>query len=197
MALSRKMLEAMGIENEKIDQIIDMHMETVEGLKTERDQNQNAADELEETKKRLAEVESELERSQPYKAKFEDAQKRLDDLQASIASEKDRSNRESQYRNLLRESGIAEKRIDQVLKVSDLDVLEFDENGALKNGDEIKASIVKEWPEFIPTEGTRWAQVENPPTNNSSGMTKDQIMAIKNTVERQKAMAENIELFES
>lgn len=33
MALTRKMLKAMGIEDEKIDQIIDAHTETVEGLK--------------------------------------------------------------------------------------------------------------------------------------------------------------------
>lgn len=33
MALTRKFLKAMGIEDEKIDQIIDAHTETVDGLK--------------------------------------------------------------------------------------------------------------------------------------------------------------------
>lgn len=33
MALSRKMLKAMGIEDEKIDQIIEAHSETVDSLK--------------------------------------------------------------------------------------------------------------------------------------------------------------------
>jgi hypothetical protein len=33
MALTRKMLKAMGIEEEKIEQIIEAHAETVDGLK--------------------------------------------------------------------------------------------------------------------------------------------------------------------
>ena len=33
MALTRKMLKAMGIEDEKADEIIDAHAETVDALK--------------------------------------------------------------------------------------------------------------------------------------------------------------------
>ena len=37
MSLTRKMLKAMGIEEEKIDQIIEAHSETVDSLKADRD----------------------------------------------------------------------------------------------------------------------------------------------------------------
>ena len=37
MSLTRKMLKAMGIEEEKIDQIIEAHSETVDSLKAVRD----------------------------------------------------------------------------------------------------------------------------------------------------------------
>ena len=37
MALTRKMLKAMGIEDEKIDQIIEAHTETTDPLTRERD----------------------------------------------------------------------------------------------------------------------------------------------------------------
>ena len=37
MGFSRKMLKAMNIEDEKIDQIIDAHSETVDALKADRD----------------------------------------------------------------------------------------------------------------------------------------------------------------
>ena len=37
MSLTRKMLKAMGIEDEKIDQIIEAHTETVDALKEQRD----------------------------------------------------------------------------------------------------------------------------------------------------------------
>ena len=35
MALTRRALKAMGIEDEKIDEIINMHTETVDGLKAD------------------------------------------------------------------------------------------------------------------------------------------------------------------
>ena len=38
MALTRKMLKAMGIEDEKIDQIIEAHTETTDALKQQRDE---------------------------------------------------------------------------------------------------------------------------------------------------------------
>ena len=37
MALTRKFLKAMGIEDEKAEEIISAHVETVNGLKGERD----------------------------------------------------------------------------------------------------------------------------------------------------------------
>ena len=37
MAFTRKMLKAFGIEDNIIDQIMDAHVEVVEGIKTERD----------------------------------------------------------------------------------------------------------------------------------------------------------------
>lgn len=196
MALTRKMLEAMGIEGDKVDQIIDMHAETVEALKAQRDENQGASDELDEARKRIADIESQLEQSRRYKERYEDAQKELDDLKASIETERDRTTRESLYRGLLRDSGISERRIDQVLRVSDLNALEFGDDGSLSNADDLKASIAEEWSEFIPASEVRGAAVETPPTSASGGMTKDEIMAIKNPVQRQKAMAENIQLFE-
>ena len=37
MALTRKFLKALGIEDEKVDEIISAHTETVDALKAERD----------------------------------------------------------------------------------------------------------------------------------------------------------------
>ena len=36
MSLTRKMLKAMGIDEEKVDQIIETHAETVDALNAER-----------------------------------------------------------------------------------------------------------------------------------------------------------------
>ena len=52
MALSRKFLAAMGIEADKIDEIITAHVETVDGLKKERDDLKEKADKYDAEKKR-------------------------------------------------------------------------------------------------------------------------------------------------
>ena len=46
MSLTRKMLKAMAIEDEKIDQIIDAHTETTESLKEERDNYKESAEKV-------------------------------------------------------------------------------------------------------------------------------------------------------
>ena len=53
MALTRKMLKAMGIEEEKIDEIIDAHTETVNALKDQAKQDKDAAARLESVQKEI------------------------------------------------------------------------------------------------------------------------------------------------
>lgn len=195
MALTRSMLKAMGIEEEKIDQIVGEHAETVEALKSQRDEYKTAADELAEAKQRIAEVESQLEDSERYKARFEDTRREFDEYKASVESEKDRATRESLYREILRDAGIADKRLDSIIRVTDLAALEIGEDGKLADAEGLKDAAAKEWADFVTTTGTRGADVANPPANPPVGKTKEQIMAITNPVERQRAIAENIDKF--
>ena len=53
MSLTRKFLKAMGIEDEKVDQIIEAHSETVDALKEERDGYKADAEKLPEVQRRL------------------------------------------------------------------------------------------------------------------------------------------------
>ena len=53
MALTRRSLKAMGIDDEKIDEIIAMHTETVDGLKADIERYKNDAEKLPEIQKEL------------------------------------------------------------------------------------------------------------------------------------------------
>jgi hypothetical protein len=56
--------------------------------------------------------------------------------------------------------------------------------------------IKDEWADFITTQGTVGASTSTPPTNNGgTTMTRDEILAIKDTSARQQAIAEHHELF--
>lgn len=193
--LTRKMLSAMGIEGEKIDEIINAHAETVNGLKEEIDKYK--ADSV-----RLKSVEDELEtlkksgEKSPYKVKYEalveerDAlQKQFDDYKNSVAVKETLRKKKSAYRDLLKDTGVSEKRIDAVLRVSDFESLELGDDGKFTNAAKLAEDIRAEWGDFIATEKEEGAKVPNPPagSNKQAPLTREEIVKIKDTSERQAA----------
>lgn len=200
MALSRKMLKAMGIEDEKIDQIIEAHSDTVDALKEERDKYKVEAEKLPGIQKELDTLKEAAEKNEgknPYKVKYDALKEEFETFKADTEKAASKAAKENAYKALLKESGILEKHIDKVLKVSDLDSIELDKDGNIKDVDALKKSIKEEWDDFIPKNmGTHGANTSTPPANTGgSKMSKEDIFKIKDTAERQKAMLENKELF--
>lgn len=198
MALTRKFLSALGIEEEKAEQIIAAHSETVDGLKAERDQYKADAEALKTTKQELDELKKKVDGEDPYKEKFEKIKKEYDDFKADTEAKATTAKKEKAYRKILKEIGIPDKRIDTVMKVSadKISKIELDEQGEIKESDKEKESLKKEWSDFITTTRTEGAPSQNPPSNTGKGtMTKEQIRAIEDPIARQKAMLENGELF--
>ena len=130
-----------------------------------------------------------------WKDKYDVLKGEFDTYKSEQASKETKAAKEKAYRALLQEAGVSEKRLESVLKVSDVDSVELDDKGAIKGADKLTESIKSEWADFITTTQTRGAQTSNPPANNGVKMTKDEIFKIKDPVERQNAIAENIGLF--
>jgi hypothetical protein len=193
MALTRKMLAAMGIESDKVDQIIESHSETVEGLKKQ-------AEELRETASKVPALEKEIEdmkAAQPtkdWKAEYEELKAEYDGYKDKVANEQAEQEKARLYRSMLREAGVDEKRIDSIMKVTDMSAISV-ADGAIADSETVKEAIAKEWGDFIAHTNTQGAHVDNPPSNSGAKMTRDEIMAIKDTSARQQAIAENIEQF--
>lgn len=204
MRLTRKYLAALGIEQDKIDEIIETHMETVNALKAELDEQKDKADEvnrLKEANKKLSDELSEIKdansKEDSYKVKYEALKEEFGDYKKGIESEKTKTSKTKAFKALLEDVGINAKRIDSVCKVSDIDGIELDDDGSIKDADSLRAKIKEEWEDFIVTKDTKGADTKKPPKNEGSGgaKTKEEILSIKDTSERQKAIAENHELF--
>ena len=198
MALTRKMLKAMSIEDEKIDQIIEAHTETVNALKEERDTYKEEAEKLPTVQKELDKLKEDSTKEDgknPWKVKYDAIKEEFDNYKAEEQAKATKATKEEAYKALLKECGVAEKRISAVTRVADIDSIELDKDGNIKDVDALKDSIKEEWGDFIQTEGTKGAETSTPPENNGGKMTKAEILAIKDTAERQAAMAENHELF--
>lgn len=194
MALTRKMLKAMSIEDEKIDQIVDAHTESIEALKAERDTYKADAEKLAAVQKELDELKKD---GGDWKKKFEEEHSALEALKTDITTKETKTAKEKAYRELLKESGVSEKRIDAIIKITDIDALELGKDGKIKDSSAKIEQIKTEYADFIVTSTTTGANTANPPANGGSGTgkTKDEILAIKDGAARRQAMAENPSLF--
>lgn len=197
MAFTRKMLKAMGIEDEKIDQIIDAHSETVDALKAERDGFKEDAAKLAAVQKELDELKAKGDDG--YKAKYEAEKAAHDALKADIAAKETKKAKTDAYRELLKGANIDEKRIATILRAEapTIDKIELDADGKIKNAEQYTESIKSDWADFIVTQSAKGTNTATPPANGgaASTKTKEDILKIKDAGERQKAIAENPTLF--
>lgn len=197
MALTRKSLKAMGLTDEQVDSIIEMHTDTVDGLKADISKYKGDAEKLPGVQKELDDLKAAGDGG--YKEKYEKEHKAFEDFKTAQKGKEAKEAKEKAYRDLLKEAGVSEKRIDSVMKVSDMEGIELAEDGKIKDADKHKETIKKEWSDFIVKQETGGARTDNPHQNEGGGgpKTRDEIYAKDDkgrfkldAGERQKALAE-------
>lgn len=166
MALSRKFLAAMGIEADKIDEIINAHTETVDALKEDRDKYKTEALKLPDVQQKLDDALEEIKNNtdnEKWHTKYDTLKNEYDNFKKTEADKVAKESKKAVLKDLLKNIGISDKRIDSVIKVTDIDSIELDDQGAIKDADTLKNTMEKEWADFIVKEETRGAQSANPP----------------------------------
>ena len=200
MSLTRKMLKAMGIEEEKIDQIIEAHSETVDSLKADRDAYKEDAEKLKTVQKELDELKAKGDDG--WKEKHDKLKGEFDTYKKDVEAKETHSKKEAAYRAILKDANLSEKGIEKAIKYAEWDKIELEADGKLKGAsDHIKAAK-EEWAEYVTTTTTTGAKTSTPPANSGGAkLTKAEIYARDehgryklSTAERQKALAENPEL---
>ena len=195
MSLTRKMLKAMGIEEEKIDQIIEAHSETVDSLKADRDSYKEDAEKLKDVQKELDDLKAKGDDG--WKEKHDRLKAEFDQYKNDVQEKETKAAKEAAYRAILKDANLSEKGIEKAIKYAEWDKIELGEDGKLKGAnDHIKAAR-EEWAEYVTTTTTTGAKTSTPPTNNGgkTGKTKEEIMAIRDPAVRQAEIAKNPEAF--
>lgn len=200
MAFGRKWLagilrnEDMSPE-EKEKAIMDEHIAVTDGLKDERDKFKDEAEKVPALTKQLEAKDGGID----YKKKYEEEHQAFEDFKKQAASDAELFAIRAACRKILIEEGISDKRADGIVKVmearGDLAKMKRDKDGNLEGADDLRKSIGEEWADWKATTSQAGAKVENPPKVGKAGMTKEEIMAIEDTAERQKAMYDHKELF--
>lgn len=180
MALTRKFLTAMNIEDAQADQIIEEHRVTVNRLQTELEQYKADAEKLTSTEEKLEKVQKELDAlkedksEDEYKAKYTELKKEYDKYKQSIKDKEIKAEKTKLFKELLKEAKISEKRFDAIVKLSDddIDKIELDEDGKIKEKDAFLNSIADNWSEYIQTTETHGANTATPPANTGGSDKK-------------------------
>lgn len=153
-------------------------------------------EEIDELTGKLQTADDSVTTAEKWKVKYEAIKQEFSSFKADQAKKEAHTAKESAYRALLKAAGISEKRLESVLRVSDVDSVELDENGAVKGADKLSASVKEEWADFIETTEVRGAETPFPPVNmGGPAITKEEIMNISDAEARQQAIAEHHELF--
>lgn len=193
MAVTRKFLKGMGLTDEQVDTIIEAHTETVDGLKDKLSKAEADAAKLTDVQKEL----NDLKAGGDYKARYEKEHKDFEDYKAGVTAKETRAAKEAAARAYFTGKGITGANLEIAVRGASAEIeaaeLDGDKIKDTKALDELVGGTFKG---LVVTTGTTGAGTAHPPTNGGKAtMTKEQIMAIKDTAQRQAAMLENHELF--
>lgn len=208
----RRTLIAAGVSDENIDKalndLISLHISVVDPLKENNDELKHETAKLSEVQAELDKVKKDLETANNtiktaekdnYKGKYESATQELEKLKNDYAAKEISAKRDSIIKQAAKERKYSDEAISILLdsKADYSAKIELDKDGNATNLDDIFKTIAADKPMLTPKTETSTAKLANPPANTggTKPITKEEIMAIKNTAERQQKIAENPELF--
>lgn len=199
MALTRKMLKAMGIEDEKIDQIIDAHTETVEGLKDQVSTYKADAEKLPGIQKELDDLKKEGADG-GYKAKYEKEHKDFADYKAGIAAKESAAAKEKAARAYFAGKGIPDGSMAMAIRgaKAEIEGLELD-GEKIKDAAALDRLLAGDYKGLIGKQTTQGTDTQTPPDTTGGAKSRAEIYKkddkgryILSTAERQAALAESM-----
>ena len=200
MALTRKYLKTIvvgdkGLSDDQIDGIIEMHTETVDGLKEELKTAKESADKLKEVQKELDDLKA--NNGDDYKAKYEKEHNDFEAYKKSITDKETAQAKANAVKAYFESKGITGTNLDIAMRgaTEEIGGVEL-ADGKIKDTKALDTLLSGTYKGLIVSKGSVGANTGNPPAGaGGATKTKEEILKIKDTAERQKAIAENHELF--
>lgn len=196
MALTRKLLKGMGLTDEQVDTIIEAHTDTVDGLKDLIATYKADAEKLPGVQKELDDLKKEGGDG-GFKDKYEKEKKDFQDYKAGIEAKESAAAKEKAARAYFESKGIPAESMALVIRGAKAEISGLELDGEkIKDSKALDDLLSGDYKGLIGKETKTGTNTQTPPATTSGGkMTKEQIMEIKDTAQRQAAMLENAELF--
>lgn len=167
----KEILSRAGVEAENMDAAVDSilngHIASIDALREERDGYKKDAERLPDVQKELDNLKKAGEGKDDFEQKYNDLKKEYDDYKSEQSAKATKAAKDKAYRAMLKEIGVSEKRLDSIMKVTDLSDIKLDKNGAIEGLEDLKESTKTEWADFITTETKQGAGTTMPPAGKT------------------------------
>lgn len=207
MAFTRKFLTALGIEPDKVDEIMAAHVEVTDALKAQINDSKDEADKLTKVQAELDKLKAsqkeqaerlsaaEKERDE-IKGKYDTATADLEKIKTENAERETTEKSKKALADYLKEQKYSASAIRLITNKGGFHKsIEFDDEGKAKNLGDILQSIQadEDFSGFTPKETKTGHTPATPPINTGgkAAVTWEDVDKIKNTAERQAFMAEH------
>lgn len=161
MALTRKMLKAMGVDDDKIEQIIEAHTESTDALKEENKGLKKKAEDYDAVKKELDELKAKP--TDDWKEKHDAIKKEFEDYKEEQTRNETLKTKKSALKSLAENTGIKDPAIlELILLKADYDKLELDGEN-VKDSETLANAFKTDYAAYVEADGKSGARVDNPP----------------------------------
>jgi len=195
MALTRKLLKGMSLTDEQMDTIIEAHAETVDGLKGRISDLEEQVKDIPGIQKKLEQAEAALADAENggWKEKHDNVKKEFDEYRKAQTEKETKAAKEAAVRAYFESKNIAGKSLEIAMRGcrDEIEALEL-EDGKIKDAAALDALLAGDFSGLVGTNTVRGADTANPPANTggTTARTREEILKIKDTSERQKAWAD-------
>lgn len=172
MALTRSFLKAMGLNDEQVNSVIEAHTDTIDALKKERDDWKGKAETVETLTRERDEAVEKLSKA----GDVQKVQKEFDDYKAGVEREKTNAKKSAALTAAFEQAGVKREAFRKaMLKGWDMDKVELDDTGAIKDLSALTETVKKDYADFIATGEDKPLPPNNPPGGGGQTFTKADI----------------------
>ena len=162
MALTRKSLKAMGLTDEQVDSIIEMHTETVDGLKDQVKTYKADAEKLPNVQKELDDLKAAGDGG--FKEKFEKEHSDFENFKKTIQEKETKAAKESAAKAFFESKGITGNSLEIAMRGSSAEIAALDLDGEkIKDSSALDALVNGTFKALVSTTTTKGANIPNPP----------------------------------
>lgn len=167
MALTRKSLKAMGLTDEQVDSIIEMHSETVDGLKEQVKTYKADAEKLPNVQKELDDLKAAGDGG--FKEKFEKEHSDFENFKKTIQEKETKAAKESAAKAFFESKGITGNSLEIAMRGSSAEIAALDLDGEkIKDYSALDALVNGTFKALVSTTTTKGANIPNPPVTTTN-----------------------------